>query len=135
MPSPRRHRSQLSVALLVLQVVAAVLHVTPSLVYPTRPITARIVLYISHLGPVWVLAFGLTSVALAVAYWVARYLDYAHLAAAGVWVMYSSSLWIGALAQSPRGTVLFPCVATALVAVHTIIAASYSDAAGREARR
>lgn len=134
---PTRHRVQLSVALLVLQAVAAVLHSIPSLVYASaRPTTTRVVAYVSQLGPIWVLVFGLTALGLLVCLLRghSNALAVAHLIAGGSWVMYASSLWIGALAANPHGTVLYPCIATALAVVHSIIASSYNDTAGREAR-
>lgn len=136
MKHPQRHRSQLSVALLGLQIVAAVLHAFPALVYPRgNATTTRIVVYISQLGPVWVIAFGLTALVLAGLLTTGRGLHFAHLACAAVWVMYASSLWVGALGSDPRGTVFFPCLATTMVIVHVITASSYNDFYGREARR
>jgi hypothetical protein len=139
MRDPTRHRVHLSVALLVLQAIAAVLHAVPSLVYSTtaRPTTTRVVAYVSQLGPIWVLVFGITALGLLVTMIRGRsaHLAVAHLVAAGSWVMYASSLWIGALAAEPHGTVFYPCITTAMAIVHSIIASSYNDTAGREARQ
>jgi hypothetical protein len=136
---PSRHRiarTQVSVVLLFLQLVATALHVVPSLVYASygHP-TTRIVAYISSLGPLWVLLFGATSVGMLVALRTGKGAYLAHVACGGVWVFYTIALWFGALASSPHGTVLFPVVTTALVFVHTILAGSYSDDAGVDRRR
>jgi hypothetical protein len=113
------------------------LHAVPGLVYASRlgRSTTRIVAYIQDLGPLWVLAFGITSLILSVALVRRRGVHYGHLACAGVWVVYAVALWIGALADKPHGTVFYPTVTTVLVAIHVILAASYNEGAGREARQ
>jgi hypothetical protein len=117
------------VVLLLGQIVAAAVHVVPSLVYAPRQLrsTTRVVAYLADLGPAWVFAFGMTSVLLAGALWWKRGEWLAHLWCGAVWVMYCVGLWIGALGDSPRGTVLFPIVATIIVAMHVILAASYNE--------
>lgn len=126
----------MSVILLVLQFVATGLHVVPSLVYSsTAHPTTRIVVYISHLGPLWVLLFGVTALGMLFALRYQKGLYQTHIGCAAVWVFYSAALWLGALVASPHGTILFPVVTTALVFVHTILASSYSDDAGVERRR
>jgi hypothetical protein len=131
-PFRRHYRLQSSVILLVLQLVATALHVIPSLVYPSNTAvrTTRIVVEIQHLGPIWVLLFGLSSLSLAAALWFGRPgrgEAYGHLFCAGVWVMYATGLWLGAFAEAPHGTVLFPVLATFLVGFHTVVAASYNE--------
>lgn len=114
-----------------------VLHAVPGLVYAPRigRTTTRVVAYIQDLGPLWVLAFGATALLLGLTLLRRRGVHYGHLACAAVWVMYAVALWIGALADSPHGTVFYPTVTTVLVAIHMILAASYNEDAGREARR
>lgn len=137
-PVRHRYRLQSSLVLLILQLVATALHVVPSLVYPrtaTRT-TTRVVAEINSLGPVWVTLFGLTALMLAAALWWNRRETYAHLLCAGTWVFYSSSLWLGAFAATPHGTVFFPVVASAVAVFHTILAASYNeDLADAQERR
>jgi hypothetical protein len=125
----RRHRTQESVVLLVLQVAAMAVHIVPRLVYASASerTTTRIVAYLAELGPLWVLAFGVTALGLGAALWWRRGLAQAHVLAAGVWVFYDVGLWIGALAEHPRGTVLFPVVVVAVIVVHVILAASYNE--------
>jgi hypothetical protein len=131
-PFRRHYRLQSSVVLLVLQVAATALHVIPSLVYPPVSVrtTTRVVVAIQHLGPVWVLLFGCSSLALGAALWFGRPgrgEAYGHLFCAGVWVFYATGLWWGAFAEQPHGTVLFPVLATCVVGFHTIVAASYNE--------
>lgn len=132
-----RHRVQVSAVLLTLQLTATVLHAVPGLVYATRAgrTTTRVVAYIQDLGPLWVFAFGVSGLVLAVALLRHRGVHYGHLACASVWVMYAVALWIGALADTPHGTVFYPTVTSVLVAIHMILASSYNEDAGREARR
>lgn len=135
--SPRRHRTNLSLVMLALQVTAAVVHIVPSLVYPVLSVrtTTRIVAEINSLGPVWVLCFGVSSLLLGITLRLGRGETYGHLACAAVWVFYATGLWLGTFATSPHGTVLFPIVATMTVTVHFITAASYNeDADGRAGR-
>jgi hypothetical protein len=125
----RRHRVQESVALLVLQIVATGLHVVPRLVYalPSARTTTRIVATLAELGPVWVVAFGVSALGLGAALWWRRQLASAHVMAAAVWVFYTVNLWIGALAVHPHGTVFFPIVTTLVIIFHMILAASYNE--------
>jgi hypothetical protein len=119
--------------MLILQVVAALLHSVPRLVYPNRPTTTTVVVYINSLGPVWVTLFGVTALALGVAIIKRRWMNWVHLAAAAVWMLYASALAYGAWAT--KGTWFFPIVAAAVVFVHTKLASGYDDDAGKEARR
>lgn len=124
--------------MLALQVIGTAVHVVPSLVYSPAAAhsTTRIVAYLAHLGPVWVLAFGVTAVLLGADLWWSRGLWLAHLLCAAVWVAYDAGLWVGVFANHPHGTVFFPIVAVAPIAVHVILAASYNeDAAYSEGRR
>lgn len=133
----RRHRTQESVALLGLQIVATAVHIVPRLVYAQRTIrtTTRIVAELADLGPVWVVLFGVTALGLGASLWWRRGEATAHILCAGVWVFYDVGLWIGALADSPRGTVFFPVVVLVIVVVHVILASSYNeDAEYLEAR-
>jgi hypothetical protein len=125
----RRHRTQESAALLGLQVVATAVHIVPRLVYAQRQLrtTTRIVAALADLGPAWVVLFGVTALGLGAALWWRRGQTNAHVACGAVWVMYDMGLWLGALADTPRGTVFFPIVVLALVVVHAILAASYNE--------
>jgi hypothetical protein len=125
----RRHRTNLSLVMLALQLVATGIHVVPALVYPATGVrtTTRIVAEISSLGPVWVLTFGASSLVLGLTLWLKRGQAYGHLAAAAVWVMYATGLWLGTFANHPHGTVFFPTVATVITIVHVITAASYNE--------
>lgn len=116
-------------ALLVLQVVATAVHIVPRLVYAPRLIrtTTRIVAALAELGPVWVVAFGVTALGLGAALWWRRGQVTAHILCGAVWVFYDANLWIGALADTPRGTVFFPVVVAVIVAWHVIVAASYDE--------
>jgi hypothetical protein len=119
--------------MLVLQVVAALLHAVPRLVYPNRPSTTTVVVYISNLGPAWVILFGVTAPALGFTIVKRRWMNWAHLAAGAVWTLYASALVYGAWAT--KGTWFFPILAVAVVFVHTKLASGYDDDAGKEARR
>lgn len=112
---------------------ATVLHAVPRLVYAPRTgrTTTRVVAYIQDLGPLWVLAFGVTSLLLAAALLRRRGVHYGHLACATVWVIYAVALWIGALADTPHGTVFYPVVVTIVFGFHLLLAASYNEDAGR----
>ena len=94
----RRHRTQESVALLALQVVATAVHIVPRLVYAQRQIrtTTRIVAELADLGPVWVVLFGVTALGLAASLWWRREQTTAHILCGAVWVFYDAGLWIGA---------------------------------------
>jgi hypothetical protein len=124
---------QASLLLLGLQAVAAVLHAVPGLVYPSRTgrTTTRLVAYIQDLGPLWVLAFGVSSLLLGGLLWRGRGVHYGHLGCAAVWVMYVVALWIGALADTPHGTVFYPVVTTIVFSFHLLLAASYNEDAER----
>jgi hypothetical protein len=128
-PFRRQYRLQSSVVLLMLQAVATVLHVFPNLIYSTHGIrtTTRIVAEIQSLGPIWVFAFGLSSIALVTTLWFKRGETYGHLACATIWVMYATGLWLGTFVEKPHGTVFFPVVASFIVAFHSIVAASYNE--------
>jgi hypothetical protein len=124
-----KHRTRESMLLLILQLVATGLHVDPQLVYarPGARTTTRLVAYLAELGPVWVLTFGATSLLLTVSLLKMRAVWMAHLLCATVWVFYAAGLWIGALLDTPHGTVFFPSVATAVATMHVILGVSYSD--------
>jgi hypothetical protein len=121
------HRVTLSWVLLGIQAVVSVLHGFPRLVYRPNPQTARIVEFINSLGPYWVVAFGLSTVALVVSLVWHRYRHIGHLACMFTWVVFAVALWFGALASNPIGPILFACVATGLVLVHLVIATAYAD--------
>jgi len=137
MPSAPRHRLQVSITLLCLQAVAAILHAVPGLVYATRVgrTTTRVVAYIQDLGPLWVFAFGISSLFLGATLLRGRGMHYGHLACASVWVMYAVALWLGALADTPKGTVFYPTVTSVLVFIHLILAISYNENAGVRVRQ
>lgn len=117
----------------MLQAVAAVMHAFPRLVYPDRPTTTTVIVYINSLGPVWVVLFGVTALGLAVSLCKRRWMNWGHLTSAAIWVLYMSALSYGAWAT--KGTWFFPVVAAALVFIHTKLAFGYDDDAGKEARR
>lgn len=117
----------------LLQAVAAVMHAFPRLVYPNRPTTTTVIVYINSLGPVWVVLFGVTALGIAASLYTRRWMNWSHLAAAAVWVAYASALGYGA--WSTGGTWFFPAVAAAVVFVHTKLASGYDDDAGKEARQ
>jgi hypothetical protein len=125
----RRRRVRESVALLVLQVVATAVHIVPRLVYSQRAgrTTTRIVAQLAELGPIWVVVFGVTALGLGAALWWRRGQAAAHILCGAVWVFYDANLWIGALADTPRGTVFFPVVVALIVVWHVILAASYDE--------
>jgi hypothetical protein len=127
--SHRRHRVQESIALLGLQVVATAVHIVPRLVYSQRTnrITTRIVAQLAELGPLWVVMFGVTALMLSAALWWRHGQATAHILCGAVWVFYDANLWIGALADTPRGTVFFPITVAIIVAWHLIVATSYND--------
>lgn len=131
----QRHRlwRNLSAVTLALQVAATVLHTLPGLVYPVRPTTTTVVVYINSLGPIWVTLFGVTSLALLGSLLGKRFMNYAHLTAAAVWVLYTSALVTGAVATG--GTWLFPTVTSTIALVHAVLASGYDDDASKKARR
>jgi hypothetical protein len=125
----RRHRTQESLILLGLQAVATAVHIVPTLIYSPNSAhsTVRIVAYLAHLGPVWVLAFGVTALGLGASLWWQRGIWLWHLLGAAMWVAYDAGLWVGVLSSVPHGTVFFPIVALVPVATHVILAASYNE--------
>lgn len=117
----------------ILQALAAVLHSFPRLVSPGRPTTMTVVVYIDSLGPVWVILFGVTALGLAVSLYRRQCMNWAHLSAAVVWVLYTSALIVGAWAT--KGAWFFPVVTAAIVFIHAKLASGYDDDASRSARR
>jgi len=132
-PIAHKHWRALSQGLTALHMAVAIVHVFPRLVYGSKPTTGTVVVYIGTLGPVWVILFGATGLALAVSLHRRRGRHLAHLAAAALWVLYTSALGIGAWATG--GPILFPIVAASVVYVHTKLAAGYEYEASKEARR
>jgi peptidoglycan/LPS O-acetylase OafA/YrhL len=132
-PIAHKHWRALSEGLTALHVAVAVVHVFPRLVYGSKPTTGTVVVYVSTLGPVWVILFGATALGMAVTLHRRRGRHWAHLAAAALWVLYTSALGIGAWAT--KGPILFPIVAASVVFVHTKLAAGYEYEASKEARR
>lgn len=92
-----------------------------------------VVVYIDSLGPVWVILFGATTLGLAASLYRRKCMNWAHLSAAAVWVLYASALVYGAWATS--GAWFFPVVAAAIAFVHARLASGYDDDASRGARR
>jgi len=121
----QRHRTGLSILLLTVHAAVALLHIDPSLVYGSRPITTIVVVYLAQIAPTWIGAFGLSALWLLAALLRNRQRHWAHLACAAVWLMYTSALWYGALASG--GPIVLPIVTMSLVGVHTIVAASYNE--------
>lgn len=115
-----------SLALVFLQLALAVLHMFPALVFSDSP-TVRVLVFINHLGPWWVLGFGASGAALLVALRVRRFRHLGHLGCAFVWVVYATALWIGAYAVSPPGPIRLAIVCTGLAVVHLVTATQYAD--------
>lgn len=116
-------------ALVLLQLVLALLHLFPALVFSDSP-TVRVLVFINGLGPFWTLGFGITGVGLVVALWARRFRHWAHLGCTFVWVVYATALWIGAYAVSPPGPIRLAIVCTGLAAVHLVTATQYADEPG-----
>lgn len=110
-----------------LQAVVSVLHSFPAFVYRPNPRTAAIVEFVNSLGPWWLVLFGSSSISLLATLLWRRKRHWGHLACMFVWVLFATALWLGALASRPTGPILFPCVATALVLVHVVVATAYAD--------
>lgn len=118
-------RWQLSVVLAVAQLAIGILHLWPRLVYPANPATTKVVAALSGLGPVWVVWFGLSGIALVLSLYANRLLHVAHMLTGSSWLAYAFALEVGA--WSSHGTHLLPAVATIVAAVHIIAAVSYSN--------
>ena len=118
-----------SAALVLLQLVLAVLHLFPALVFSDSP-TVRVLVFINSLGPWWTLGFGASGTGLVVALRVGKWRHYGHLGCAFVWVVYATALWIGAYAVTPPGPIRLAIVCTGLAAVHLVAATQYADEPG-----
>lgn len=130
LPQQPSGRMVLSWVFASLQVIFAVIHGFSFLVYPAHPSTVRVVAYIQTLGPIWVYAFGGTSVLLITALLLRRLLPFTHSACAGVWAGYASALWVGALFDRPEGVVSFPIVATIIMIGHVVLGLASVDIRG-----
>jgi hypothetical protein len=115
----------MSGVLVGVQAAIALLHLYPPLVYPARPVSTTVVVFISDLGPWWLVAFGLSAVALIITLKLNRHRQYGHLACGAVWIAYSVALWWGVAAT--RGTVTLAVLATGWAALHLALATGYAD--------
>lgn len=120
--------------LLAFQLVAAVFHCFPSLVYPARPTTtAGVVALSQNIGPIWVVLFGVSALLLVLGLARGRGLHWAHAACSTVWTIYAAVLFTGAIVT--HGTFWFPSVVMFLAVLHVLCAWFYNDEEGRAARR
>lgn len=115
----------MSGVLVGVQAAIALLHLHPPLVYPARPVSTTVVVFINGLGPWWLVAFGLSAVALIITLKLNRHRQYGHLACGAVWIAYSVALWVGAVAT--RGTLTLAVLATGWAALHLALATAYAD--------
>jgi hypothetical protein len=123
-------RRQMSECLAITHLIVALLHISPRLIYPQRAQTTKVVLALSHLGPVWIIWFGSAAAVFAITRWLNRGVHIAHLLGGATWLAYAFALEVGA--WSSGGTHLLPTVTLALAALHGILAASYSKDVGRK---
>ena len=130
LPQQPSGRLVLSWVFASLQVIFAIIHGFSFLVYPAHPSTVRIVAYIQSLGPIWVDAYGATSLLLIVSLLLRRLLPFSHSCCAGVWAGYSAALWWGALADRPMGVISFPVVATIIMIGHIVMGLASVDIRG-----
>lgn len=127
------HRRIWTIVLTALEFIAAGLHALPPLVFPDQPTTtAGVVALTRQFGPIWLLCFGVTALALLVGLWTRRGLHWAHAACMAVWVSYAAALGTGAVVT--HGTWFFPVVTTFVAALHGVCAWLYNEAEGRRRR-
>lgn len=120
--------------LLAFQLFAALIHCFPRLVYPARPATtAGVVALSQNIGPIWVLLFGASALALGAGLAAGRGLHWAHACCSTVWIVYAAVLFTGAIVTN--GTYWFPSVVMFLAVLHALCAWFYNDEEGRAARR
>lgn len=106
-------------------------------VAPPSPgqIRVSVVNYINNLGPVWLVAFGVTGAALITALLLApRWLGPAHVGGVLVTSFYSIALWSGFVLSTPRPTIIAATLSVTLVLWHVAMSDLYAAPPPRPSR-
>jgi hypothetical protein len=121
----RRHFS--SWLLCLLQLALAILWCFPSLAFRQSSNPAVVVAYINHLGPVWTILFGASSLVLLYGLLAERpALKWSgHLSCAMVFMLYTCSVVVGASFDTPPGPYTTALMAVVITVGHTLMAFSY----------
>lgn len=126
-------RRQISITMALGQCVMAVLYLFPGTLAPARPTTTRIVLELARIGPVWVIWFGVTGIALIVALCTHKLIHVAHAAVGSSWLGFTFALVLSAVVN--HGTYLLPVATMLLGVVNLSLAGGYSIHVGRKELR
>lgn len=124
----------LSGVLLGLQVVFAVLHASTGLSLRGIPVQQTQLVRLTDLNWWWLVAFGVTAIALAVTWVTGRYRQHAHAVAGAIWAMYAVELWFAAFAPHPLLPLAWPVAATALAVVYGLVGGALAEQADVVAR-
>lgn len=121
----RRHFS--SWLLCGLQFILAVLWNFPNLAFKQSSNPALVIAYINHLGPIWTIIFGTSSLLLGYGLLTEhRTLRWSgHLFCAMVFMLYTSSIVVGASFDTPPGPYISALMAAVITVGHTVLAFSY----------
>ena len=94
---------------------------------PLLPGQVSAVVYLESAGPLWSVLFGATAVALVVAAIRGKGFILAHLASAGLWALYGSSIVYSALLTEPPVPVIAGTIASGVGLIHLAIAIGCRD--------
>lgn len=121
----RRHIS--SWLLCLLQFALAILWCFPSLAFKQTSNPAVVIAYINHLGPIWTILFGTSSLTLVYGLLTERQVFRwsGHLACAMVFMFYTISIVVGASFDTPPGPYTAALMAAVITVGHTLMAFSY----------
>jgi hypothetical protein len=105
----------------------SVLWFFPSLAFRQTSNPAVVVAYINHLGPTWTLLFGLSALFLGYGLLTEKqtFKWSGHLLCSMVFMLYTSSIVVGASFDSPPGPYTAALMAAVITAGHTLMAFSY----------
>jgi len=128
MPTQSPNRRHISSWLLcVLQFGLAVLWCFPSLAFKQTSNPAVVLAYINHLGPVWTVLFGASSLWLSYGLIAERqtFKWSGHLGCAMVFMFYTISIVVGSSFDTPPGPYTAALMAMVITVGHTLMAFSY----------
>lgn len=94
---------------------------------PLQPGQASAVIYMESVGPIWSVLFGATALTLIVAAIRGQGFITAHLASAGFWALYGSSIIYSALLTEPPVPVVAGTIASGVGLLHLAIAIGCRD--------
>lgn len=99
----------------------------PNLAFRQTSNPAVVIAYINHLGPTWTLLFGVTALFLGYGLLTESqtFKWSGHLLCAMVFMLYTSSIVVGASFDSPPGPYTAALMAAVITTGHTLMAFSY----------